>query len=99
MTVFQVFKGKDAIFETKEPPGLALITNANGTANTFLIVEAGEAVPWTKPEDLVHVADKPLPKLGGIFENGFVAVFVDGHVQFIPKGTEEKAIRKMITWK
>ena len=24
----------------------------DGTSNTFLVVEAGEPVPWTKPEDL-----------------------------------------------
>jgi hypothetical protein len=38
-----------------------------------------------------------LPKLGGLFPDGFYAAFFDGNVRFIPRGTDEKLIRAMIT--
>jgi hypothetical protein len=66
-------------------------------ARKILVVEAGESVPWTKPEELHYDPDKPLPPLGGLFPDGFNAVFGDGTVRFIPKGTDEKALRGMIT--
>ena len=37
---------------------------------TFMIVEAARAVPWTKPEDVPYHDARPLPKLGGQFEDG-----------------------------
>ncbi len=41
----------------------------DGIANTLLLAEALEAVPWTKPADLLYVPDGPLPALGGIFQS------------------------------
>jgi hypothetical protein len=52
----------------------------DGLAYTILIVEGGKAVPWTKPEDLPYVADKPLPELGGLFPDVFHTAFADGKV-------------------
>ncbi len=48
------------------------------------MVEAAEAVPWTKPLDLNYHPEKPLPKLGGLFLRGFHALQLDGEIQFIP---------------
>lgn len=96
-TIYQVFNGKDSIFEGKKPPSLTQITNANGSSNTVLVVEAGEAVPWTKPADLAYVPGKPLPKLGGD-ETSFLAVFADGHVQRLPKKWFEKNASHVIEW-
>src|SRR5262249_27686727 len=39
----------------------------DGTSNTLGVVEAGEAVPWTKPDELPYDPKAPLPKLGGLF--------------------------------
>jgi prepilin-type processing-associated H-X9-DG protein len=61
-------------------------------------VEAGQPVPWTKPDDLPYDAGQPLPKLGGINPTGFNALFVDGSVRFIPKNTSEQLIRAFITY-
>jgi hypothetical protein len=99
-TFYQVFTGKGSVFEGKKPPSIADISNGNGTAGTLLIVEADEAVPWTKPVDLPFAADKPLPPLGGgPRKEGIVAAFADGHVEIIPKKTDEKSIKAMITWR
>ena len=62
-TFYQVFVGKGAAFEGTR--GLKLAEDfPDGTSNTILIVEAGEAVPWTKPDDLPYAADRPLPGPG-----------------------------------
>src|SRR5262249_598312 len=39
----------------------------DGTSNTILVAEAGEAIPWSKPGDLRYDPNGPLPKLGGLF--------------------------------
>jgi len=98
-TFYQVFTGKGSIFEGPRCLSFSALAAGDGTSNTFLIVEGGEAVPWTKPADLVAEPDQPLPKLGGIFPDSFRAAFADGSVrQILRKGTTEAAIRAAITW-
>jgi hypothetical protein len=97
-TFYQVFTGKGAVFEGKKGVTLKEISAADGTSNTFLVVEAGEAVPWTKPQDLPSDPAKPLPKLGGRFGGGFFALFADGSVRFIKSTTKEKVLRALITY-
>jgi hypothetical protein len=96
MTYYQVFVGKDAPFDgmvsSRFPAGFP-----DGTANTFLVVEGGEAVPWTKPQDIPYDAGKPVPKLGGLFPDGFHVGMADGSVRFVSQGADEKAIRAAIT--
>jgi RNA polymerase sigma factor (sigma-70 family) len=69
----------------------------DGTSNTILIVEAGNAVPWTKPEDLHFANDEPLPELGGLFPDVFNAAFADGTVHTLTKNYDEKVLRAAIT--
>jgi hypothetical protein len=69
----------------------------DGTSNTLLIVEAGNPVPWTKPEDLHYAADEPLPELGGLFPNIFHAAFADGWIHTLTKNYSEKQLRNAIT--
>jgi hypothetical protein len=96
-TFYQVFTGKDTPF----PPGKTMNVPSDikdGTSNTLLVVEAGEAVPWTKPQDLPYDADRPLPMLGGIFHDGFQAVMADGrNVRFLPKKIKPATLRALIT--
>jgi hypothetical protein len=69
----------------------------DGTSYTFLVVEGGEPVPWTKPEELPYDPQKPLPKLGGLFDGDFNACFCDGSVHLIPRTAPEKLLRALIT--
>jgi hypothetical protein len=95
LTYYQVFVGKDAPFNgTIGPRFPASFTD--GTSNTFLVAEAGEAVPWTKPQD-IPFDGKTVPRLGGLFADGFHVAMVDGTVRFVPKGADERAIRAAIT--
>ena len=75
---------------TRRPPfgafgGRIPATFPDGTSNTIGVVEAGEAVPWTRPEPLVYNEKEPLPKLGGHFKDGFVVGMMDGSVAFISR--------------
>jgi hypothetical protein len=97
LTYYQVFVGKDAPFDGMVVPSRFPASFPDGTANTFLVVEAAEAVPWTKPQDVPYDARKAVPKLGGLFADGFHAAMADGTVRFVPRGAEEKAIRAAIT--
>lgn len=96
LTYYQVFVGKGAAFEG--PNGVKLADFPDGLRNTFLLVEAAEPVPWTKPEDLTYSADQPLPKIGGLWRSGFNAAFADGSVDFfLHDEIDEKALRALIT--
>jgi WD40 repeat protein len=95
-TVFQLFVGDNTLFPgTRQSVYPASITD--GTSNTILVAEAGEAVSWTKPADLPYDANRPLPRLGGAFPDGFYVGLADGTVRFLRKDMSEKTIRLAIT--
>ena len=69
---------------------MAAVTD--GTSNTIVIVEASDelAVEWTKPEVWEPDPKNPLKGVIGLRPNGFLAAFLDGHVQLLPKTTSVK---------
>ncbi len=101
VTHYQVFTGGGAIFQASPQDRLLTlreIAGADGTSRTLLVVEADDPVPWTKPEDLPYSPDQPLPKLGGLFPDGFNGLMADGSVRRFPRDLNEKTIRAAITW-
>jgi hypothetical protein len=107
LTRYQVFIGPGTAFERG---GLTWDDFPDGFTDTFLVVEAAEPVPWSKPTDLAYDPGGPLPPLGGVFKKsvlflcyevgrrpGFVACFADGRTRFIYDSTDEKTIRALIT--
>ncbi|HJZ59231.1 MAG TPA: DUF1559 domain-containing protein [Gemmataceae bacterium] len=94
------------------PPGLQpgqplrgrpIVHIPDGSSNTILVVEAGEAVPWTKPDELpltegLSRKEPPtVPKLGGVFPDGFHAAMADGRVTFYKTGYYERDLFALLT--
>src|SRR5439155_18993929 len=94
-TIYQVFAGKGSIFDGKE--GVQLTDITDGTSNTILFAEAAQAVPWTKPADLSYKPGDKLPKLGGLFKDGFNVALADGSVRFVPAKFSQKTMHALIT--
>jgi hypothetical protein len=94
-TLYQVFTGPRTAFEGVK--GVPMAEFTDGTSNTFLVVEAATAVPWTKPDDLPYHPAKPLPALGATFQGYFHASFADGSVRLLRKDTPDATLRAMIT--
>jgi hypothetical protein len=106
-TRYQMLVGPGTAFER---PGLTWKDFPDGPAETILFVEGGEAVPWSKPADVIYDPNGPLSALGAGFTKpvyflcnevartpGFNAVFGDGKVRFIRGDIEEDALRAVIT--
>jgi prepilin-type processing-associated H-X9-DG protein len=93
-TLYQSFSGPGALMGGKPVKFQNIL---DGTSNTFMVIEAGEAVPWTKPADIAFDPKKPLPKLGGIFDGAFNVAMCDGSVRFVAKGVKTENLKKYIT--
>jgi Protein of unknown function (DUF1559) len=103
-TLYQVFYSKKgtkpaaAIMETGKMT-LAMLTVQDGTSNTFVLTDAAaEAVPWTKPADLLYdgtVAN--LPKMVSPRGDGWAHVgFGDASVRRFKPGGTPKILWQMI---
>jgi prepilin-type processing-associated H-X9-DG protein len=94
-TFYQVFVGNETAFDSRQE--ISMPDDFSDLSRTILVIEAGEAVPWTMPVDLPYEADRPVPSLGGIFNNersrfsisphdrvkGFNMAMADGSVRFV----------------
>jgi type II secretory pathway pseudopilin PulG len=90
--------GKECVFEgTDKAVGLRNITD--GTSKTITIVEAdaNKAVEWTKPGDLNFDAKNPTAGLGHVRPGGWMAAFLDGHIQFISNSCDPNIVKALMT--
>ncbi len=94
-THYRVFHGKGAIFEGTT--GIKFSDITDGTSNTILIVEAEDAVTWTKPEELPFDAKKDPPKVGLKGATMFNAAFADGSVRSLDKTIDKDTLKAYIT--
>lgn len=97
MTQYKAFVGPGTAFERGKPltiPG----SFPDGTSNTIMIVEAGDPIPWAKPDDIPYEPKKPLPKLELPGVPGFMnVVMMDGSVRTLNMRTlTEKTLRNAI---
>jgi hypothetical protein len=96
MTYYKGFSGPGAVFETGKKIRIAQITD--GSSNTILAIEAGPAVPWTKPEDFPFDPKKPLPEFVPLPQGTRTNILLcDGSVRTVDlKKLGEKKLRLLI---
>jgi thiol-disulfide isomerase/thioredoxin len=95
-TSYLAVVGSDCVFDGT-PKGTSLSQIPDGTANTIMLVEADDAVEWTRPDDLKVNPQLPPVGLGGFRPNGWLAVFADGSVSLIGKDKSTREVRDFFT--
>ena len=94
-TFYQRFVGKGALFNEKGTD-YKFGTIPDGHSNTALVVEAGNPVVWTRPDDLPFGKNRPLPELGGLFDGDFHILLADGSVYRFKKDFDQNELRKVV---
>jgi hypothetical protein len=104
-TFYRTVTGRDGAFDRN---GKTLKDFNGRLEHTIFVVEAGQAVPWTKPDEWEYSKDTPLPPLGGMFNrtdwvakfrqmrSGTTVAFGDGAVHFVPRSVSDLDWRKML---
>jgi prepilin-type processing-associated H-X9-DG protein len=103
LTHYQVFTGPSALFGL--PKGTQFRDVTDGLSNTLMVVEGGEGVIWTKPDDIPYPSQAdlenqriiPRPPVGSTHPGGFHAGFADGSVRFIKSTIDAAILRALIT--
>ncbi len=97
LTCYKVFAGGGAAFDPVK--GRRLSDFTDGASNTLLIVQAGDPVPWTKPEDFEYDPAKPLPDLALPGKPATIpVVMADGAARRVSlKGVSEKTWRAAVS--
>jgi len=96
-TSYLAMVGGGAALSAREGTTLKQITDR--TSSTFMVVEVAdqEAVVWTKPEDLEFDPNEPAKALGGLHQDGFLALACDGSVQWVKLPLPAETLRALFT--
>jgi Protein of unknown function (DUF1559) len=94
LTYYRGFVGPNNVFGQKGGITRGLLANANGASATLLAVEAGEAMPWTKPESPSFDAKGPF---GGPKREDFYGLWGEGFVSAISQ-KDDKLLRLSTNW-
>lgn len=95
LTRYRVFVGPGAAWEAGKKLNFADFTD--GLSNTWMVVVAKQAVPWTKPEELPFDPKKNMGDLLGQVGDVWQAAFADGSVRNYLKLPKANTIHALIT--
>jgi hypothetical protein len=105
-TYFRTFSGPGAVMDVPAgrdgQPGQPVHVRPisafrDGTSNTLMVVEAAEAVIWTKPDELEFKPNGPLPKLGGVYRDGLNVLLCEGSVRWVQGEIRPDTLKALIT--
>ncbi len=82
-TYYKVLVGKGTLFEPGGLQSLSPRDIPDGPSNTILVVEGGNPVIWTKPDDVEFEADFDPKSLGMPDKPGINVLMADGSVRYI----------------
>jgi hypothetical protein len=95
-TFYRGFTQRGAVFERFANPNqkVQIVGVVDGTSNTIMVVEAGDAVEWTKPDDFEWVQGRPRPALGGISPKlpYLNVLMVDGTVRKLRRDVSDQTL-------
>jgi hypothetical protein len=94
-TIYRVFDGPGAAFEGQR--GHVIPEFTDGTANTILVVEADQGVPWTRPDELPFDPNQPVAPIQGHWATGCLAALADGSIHTVSRGVSMQTLRSAIT--
>jgi prepilin-type processing-associated H-X9-DG protein len=100
-TYYRGFSSPGAIFAKRNPgQRLGMMQVTDGMSNTILVVEAGLATEWTKPDDMDAPPGKPFPALGGVRPKSdtVMVLFCDGSVRAVRRSLSDAQWRAGITY-
>ncbi len=98
LTYFRAIVGPGTMFDG--PEGLMRGRAVDGPEQTLMVLEADQAVPWTKPEELrfdTTSSGDPLPDLDDKTPSGLQALFADGQVRRLRPNVDAEVLRRLIT--
>ncbi len=82
LTRFRAYQGPGALLELGTAVRIVDITD--GTSNTVLFAVAGDAVPWTAPDELPFDGKARLEDLASIGPKGKLLGMMDGQIRSLP---------------
>jgi hypothetical protein len=85
----------DAWLIEGEKTGISLVRIPDGTSNTIAVVEARDAVIWSKPDDLPF--GEKLPALGEAGVDRFAVLMFDGSVRMLSTKLDAATLKALIT--
>jgi hypothetical protein len=102
-TFYRGFSAPRGIFEKPPQPGgpapqIRIADITDGLMNTILVVDAGEAVEWTRPDDLDFGPGRPKPTFGGAYPNlpTILILMADGSIRQMQKEVPDETLRLLI---
>jgi hypothetical protein len=101
-TFYRGFCHKGAVFERPRQPGQPNWVTKNGITDgltiTLTVVEAAEAIEWTRPDEWDWSPGKLRPRFGGPnpTREFFLALTADGRVRRVRSTVTDKTLRELI---
>jgi hypothetical protein len=93
-TDFLFVSGKGTLFDGAQPA--KLMENTDGTSNTLMLIDVrNSGVNWAEPKDIDLTQAAALPP--GNHPGGTLAVFADGHTQFLMKSIAPATLKALAT--